>query len=72
MPQPACRAGLAQDTAATATTSSTQNSNDEAEVTVKSYTQGRNGWARVVDEDGYTFFYNESTGETQWDAPAAF
>jgi hypothetical protein len=30
------------------------------------------GWAAVVDdESGSTFYYNASTGETQWDFPAA-
>jgi WW domain len=49
-----------------------QSSEGQPEVAVKSYAAGRNGWAKVIDEEGYTFFYNEATGETQWDAPPDF
>ena len=28
-------------------------------------------WRRHVSEDGFAFYYNESTGATQWEQPAA-
>ena len=33
---------------------------------------GRNGWVRVVDDDGYMFYHHARLGLTQWDMPADF
>ena len=29
------------------------------------------GWSEAADENGQTFFFNEATGESQWEAPLA-
>ena len=33
---------------------------------------GKHGWVQVLDADGYTFYYNDTAGLTQWDQPADF
>jgi hypothetical protein len=44
----------------------------DATVTVEDYVLGRNGWARVIDDDGYVFFFHAETETTQWHQPADF
>jgi len=29
------------------------------------------GWAATTDEGGQLYYYNETTGETQWDPPVS-
>ena len=33
---------------------------------------GRHGWAKVLDQDGYVFYFHEATGVTQWEQPAEY
>lgn len=53
---------------APASTSTSASSNEDG----LSAVAGNNGWSRVVDEEGYTFFYHEATGVTQWEQPEDF
>ena len=42
------------------------------ESVVEDILPGRNGWVRVVDDDGYMFYHHARLGLTQWDMPADF
>ena len=33
------------------------------------FAQAAAGWTTLVDPNGYTYYYNEQTGQSQWEAP---
>jgi len=34
--------------------------------------QGGAGWEKFVSDNGETYYYNESTGESSWDVPEGY
>ena len=66
MPQPPRQTEVAEPAPA----QQQDSTNEGAEVVGMEH--GRLGWVKVLDQDGYVFYFHEATGVTQWEQPAEF
>ncbi len=74
MPRPERSAAAPEPAPAVAVSDApaTDTGSEEPTAEVVGMERGRAGWAKVLDQDGYVFYYNETTGVTQWEQPLEF
>lgn len=71
-PQTAAVATTASSTSTAASTAAAAVASAQESDGVAVVEQGRGGWSKVLDEEGYAFYYHEATGTTQWERPDGF